>query len=665
MKEYTENWRKITTDPNILDIVQHCHVEFINQVNPTKSFSYSSSFSQFEHETINQEIQKLLDMNVIKEVNHHPNEFISPIFVVPKKNGEYRMILNLKELNEFIEYHHFKMETFESALKLVKQGCFMASVDLRHAYYSVPIAEEHQIKLRFKNEGKIYQYMCLPNGISCAPLLFTKLMKPVYAALRMQGHVNSGYIDDSFLLGDSYKECKENVSDTVELMSDVGFMIHEKKSVLIPTKNLTFLGNNIDSENMIVTLPAEKVESVVKACKELYNMFQARIRQVARVLGLMVSSFSAVEYGPLFYRRIESEKTAALQQKKGDYDTHMVVSTAIKQELLWWIENLPTQKRKICHGNPDLVITCDASNQGWGAVCDHTEIGGRWGDQETENHINFLELLAIDLSIKSFCKKARNIHVRIRSDNTCAVSYIKNMGGKTRNCNDLAKSIWLWCIDRDIWISATYIPGRGNVADFSSRHFNDNVEWKLEETVFTQIISIFGKPSIDMFASRLNKQVDRYVSWKPDPDAEEIDAFSVHWSHELIYAFPPFSLVGRVLQIVQRDQAEVVLVAPLWVTQNWYTVLMQMLISTPRIFKVKPGTLRIPQSSQIHPLVNKLHLMVCRISGKPTKAESFRNNQSVSLCRLGERQLRNSTPHILTNGFHSVVKGRKIFFKPL
>ena len=59
-------------------------------------------------------------MKVIKVVQHHPNEFISPIFLVKKKNGEYRMILNLKELNESIVYHHFKMDTFESALKLIR-----------------------------------------------------------------------------------------------------------------------------------------------------------------------------------------------------------------------------------------------------------------------------------------------------------------------------------------------------------------------------------------------------------------------------------------------------------------------------------------------------------------------------------------------------------------
>lgn len=645
--------------------MQHCHIEFIDNVDPTKHFCFSNRFTEFEEKIVNEEIKKLLEMGVIKEVQHHPKEYISPIFIVPKKNGEYRMILNLKELNQHIEYHHFKMETFESALKLVKKDCYMASVDLRHAYYSVPIAEEQQVKLRFQHDQKIYQYLSLPNGISCAPLLFTKLMKPVYAALRMLGHVNSGYIDDSFLLGDNYRECEENVTDTVSLMSDVGFMIHEKKSVLIPTKNLTFLGNNIDSENMVVTLPSEKVEMIVQACKDLYNRKWAKIRQVAKVLGLMVSSFSAVEFGPLHYRDIEKDKTSALQMERGDYDSQMYITSRIKEELSWWIENLPSQKRRISHGNPEIIITCDASNLGWGAVCNGIEIGGRWEKHEAENHINFLELLAAKFAVKSFCKDKRDIHIQVRSDNTCTVSVLKNMGAKSNNCNEVAKSTWLWCIERNIWLSATYIPGKGNIADFGSRHFQENVEWKLDETVFHKITAIFGMPVIDMFASRLNKQLDRYVSWKPDPFAEEIDSFSIKWSHELIYAFPPFSLLGRLIQKVQQDKAEVLLVAPVWITQNWYSVLLQMMISTPVIFKVVPGTLYIPQSNQVHPLVNSLHLMACRISGDHMKTETFQNSLPKYSWPHGKRLLRSNMPHTLINGFHSVIKGRQVVFKPL
>ena len=85
-------------------------------------------------------------------------------------------------------------------------------------------------------------------------------MKPVYSSLRTLGHTNSGYIDDSLLMGDTKEECQNNVTDTVSLMTNLGFIIHEKKNLfLAPTRTITFLGNNIDSEKMVVTLPGEKV----------------------------------------------------------------------------------------------------------------------------------------------------------------------------------------------------------------------------------------------------------------------------------------------------------------------------------------------------------------------------------------------------------------------
>ena len=94
------------------------------------------------------------------------------------------MILNLNDLNEQIEKHHFKMDSLWSAVRLMPPNCFMASIDLTDAYYSVPIANEHRKYLRFYWQGSLYEYTCLPNGLSPAPRYFTKLMKPVYSVLR-------------------------------------------------------------------------------------------------------------------------------------------------------------------------------------------------------------------------------------------------------------------------------------------------------------------------------------------------------------------------------------------------------------------------------------------------------------------------------------------------
>ena len=146
LRNFMHKWEEITSDKNILDIAQNCGIEFIDDIHPVQTFSSVRNINANENDTkiIEAEIENLMDKKVIKKVEPVEGQYISPIFVRPKKNGEYRMILNLKKLNENVEYHHFKMDTLESALNLIKQNCFCARVDLRHAYYSVAIAEQYQ-----------------------------------------------------------------------------------------------------------------------------------------------------------------------------------------------------------------------------------------------------------------------------------------------------------------------------------------------------------------------------------------------------------------------------------------------------------------------------------------------------------------------------------------
>ena len=157
------------------------------------------------------------------------------------------MILNLKRLNESIEYKHFKMESLSFAVQLMRKNCHMASIDLTDAYYTVPVAPEHRIYLRFMWGGKLFQYTCLPNGLSSAPRYFTKLLKPVYGTLRSQGHLNVGYIDDSYLQGSSVSDCRQNIQATICLFESLSFVINKEKSVLQPCQKLVFLGFIQDS----------------------------------------------------------------------------------------------------------------------------------------------------------------------------------------------------------------------------------------------------------------------------------------------------------------------------------------------------------------------------------------------------------------------------------
>ena len=162
------------------------------------------------------------------------------------------------------------MDNLTSATQMMTRGCYMASVDLRHAYYSVPIKAEYRKYLKFKWKNQLYQYTCFTNGLSNCPCHFTKLMKPVYATFRSQGYLSTSFIDDSYLQGNTLEECTENVAKTVELLDSLGFIIHKEKSVLKPCKELRYLGFALNSEDMTVTLPEER-KHTHKYCLLVHN----------------------------------------------------------------------------------------------------------------------------------------------------------------------------------------------------------------------------------------------------------------------------------------------------------------------------------------------------------------------------------------------------------
>ena len=139
-----------------------------------------------------------------------------------------------------------------------------------------------------------------------------------------------------------------------------------------------------------------------------------------------------------------------------------------------------------------------------------------------------------------FGKSIENAHIEVLTDNTTAVVYINNQGGMKHKCNQIARDIWPWCYSRGIWLSAAHLPGSQNVkADKESRTRHDNMEWVLDTQLFQNICDVFGKPEVDLFANRLNHQLDNYMSWKPDPLASVVDAMSVSWKDIYFYAFRP------------------------------------------------------------------------------------------------------------------------------
>ena len=210
-----------------------------------------------------------------------------------------------------------------------------------------------------------------------------------------------------------------------------------------------------------------------------------------------------------------------------------------------------------------------------------------------------LELKAVLFGLKSLCNQIHDTEILIRTDNTTTVSYINRMrGSKSKECQHVAKQIWQFCEDRELFLLATYIPGKSNEhADFISRNFTENTEWVLSPQIFQKICQVWGTPQVDMFASRLNHKVPSYISWVRDSNAIDVDAFSVDWNKwNLIYLFPPFSLVNKCIRRIKRTKGNVILVVPNWPGQSWYAQLRKPLVKDKMTFPPRKGNL-LPQES--------------------------------------------------------------------
>lgn len=666
---FVHEWQAVTSDPVILDMVQHCHLDInVDDVRHLFSRELTYKFRLEEQALVDEEIRKLLDLHVIVTTQRMAEQIISPIFLRPKKDGGYRMVLNLKELNKHIPYKHFKMDNFEQAIRLINAGDYLASVDLRHAYYTVKIAEEQQKFLCFQWRNNIYQFTCLPNGISEGPRIFTKLMKPVFAALRGMGYSITSFIDDTLICNKSKAGCIACVTDTIDLLHRLGFCINVPKSVLQPTQSIEYLGNIIDTNSMTVSLPERRILKLTQACQKLKNKSHDKIREVARVTGLLVAAFPAVELGKLHYRQLEAAKIAALQCAQGNFDSCMKITEGMRTDLQWWLENTSTQVRRIFRPGTDIDIYTDASNTGWGGHVNAQSISGTWSLAERLLHINVLELKAILLVLQGFTPLLSGKHIKVYCDNTTAMTYVNEMGGtKSLTCNDIAIQIWDWCLTSNAWITCSHIPGKENtLADMASRLVNDRHEWKLDPRIFQQLCKVFGTPTIDLFASRINNQVPSYCSWRPDPGAMHVDAFSLNWARfKLSYIFPPFSLIARCLQKLKAEGARVWMVVPLWQSQPWMGTLLGMLIDYPRLISQKTAVLVHPSSGEDHPIMRNTHLMACLLSGSTYEHEEFLRTVQTSSWLLGNQAPRNNTARTLSAGHNFVLEGTLVPVIPL
>lgn len=296
--------------------------------------------------------------------------------------------------------------------------------------------------------------------------------------------------------------------------------------------------------------------------------------------------------------------------------TVLTVPKCTLDSLRWWLNPRMVGAGVPFHPpQPTLTLVTDASALGWGAHLGGLSMQGIWNESELLLHINIRELRAIHLACQAFLPHLRGHCVAVLTDNTTAMFYLNKQGGAQSLplCQE-ALLLWDFCLAHSINLQASYLPGVQNVlADSLSRRFLIH-EWSIRPDIIPFSIP-GGLPELTCSLCGPTGSAQLSVSSRVTVRARERTPCRSRGQAQLLYAFPPFPLVHKVLLKVRRDKADVILVAPAWPCQCWYPVLLDLSIQTPLHFPPSSDLISQNHSHLLHPDLQSLHLTAWSIRG--------------------------------------------------
>ena len=209
------------------------------------------------------------------------DQFISNLFLVPKRDGKSRPVINLKDLNTFLQYDHVKVEGIHLLCDLLQPHDWLWRIDLKDAYFVIPIWKNHRKYLWFLWKDTLLEFACLSFGLAVAPRLFTKVLKPVVALLRRARIRLIIYLDDLLFMNQSQVGQEQDIATARYLLENLRFIVNFEKSCFVPTQHLERLGFLVNSRDMtLLLLPDCKVEAIKVHCLCLLARQDVSVRKL-------------------------------------------------------------------------------------------------------------------------------------------------------------------------------------------------------------------------------------------------------------------------------------------------------------------------------------------------------------------------------------------------
>ena len=523
-------------------------------------------------------VQGLLEDGVIEPTTgpYHLNR----LFEVPKKDSSTpRLVLDVSYLNRFVTPFRFTMTTVAQVRRTLTRGCFMASIDMKDAYWHVPIHQRYRPYLAFSAGGISYQFRVLPFGLNIAPRIFSKMMKPVHVALARKGVHLLMYLDDWLVFAPSSEACAWMVEETLSVGAEMGLLFNLPKSHLSPSTSRQWLGLVWDSLTETVSLSeVNRLKCRSKLFRAIHSRSFTR-RQWGSLMGSLNHAASVVPLGRLRLRRLVMMGNRIFTDS--DWDLLIPFPLRLRLLLQWWLsEDRLASKSAWTAPRATMSLFTDASDMGWGYQSSAGHQGsGLWSEEEKRLHINVKELLVVYLAL---CREPslEEMAVQVFSDSTTAVHCVNKQG--TVRSSRLLRTTEVLLVEahrRGLILHASHMAGTDNTwADALSRDSARSVDWSLTEGCFRRLCEWAGTPQVDLFASPSNHRLPQFLAATVETPTGGPDAFLTDWNRwEYLYLFPPptTQTMLDVFRHLEFFRGRVLLVALRWEAQPWFPALLR------------------------------------------------------------------------------------------
>ena len=413
-----------------------------------------------------------------------------PWFVISKAEGtsqKHRLITDCRKVNRFLQAPHFKMDHWGQIFPFVRRGMWACKVDLKHAYFHLPLAKNLQEYLVLQVKDRFFQFQAAPFGLSHLPFLWTQVMKSLVKAWRQKGINSFVYLDDVLVLAKSPNKLAKDMVYVLDTLAQSGLQINYKKSVLQPTQKVQHLGFLLDLEKGLLQVPVEKLSFMRKELKQLDSKKFLTPRKMASILGALRSFLTA--FPPL--RSFTDLMLAFVRQhQQFHWDKSLPIPPPLQGEVQKLLDLMSVWKGRSLDGRvPVRQLHSDSSDTMWAGVDLHTQsrVQEYWRG-EGVLHITVKELKAAVDTVRSLAQPGEVVQLGV--DNSVAYYYLlKGGGGRLPHLNQLMREFWDWCLQKNILVKVHLLKSADDLADKYTRLGMDKGDYTLEDNLFLHLKS--------------------------------------------------------------------------------------------------------------------------------------------------------------------------------